>query len=56
MRTPCALDVDDDLPEVSLDVTMAEQILLNLLEQPAPGSGVSPGSEILVGADALHMP
>jgi two-component system sensor histidine kinase KdpD len=42
------LDVDDDLPPVSLDVTMAEQILLNLLENAlryAP-----PGSEILVGA------
>ena len=44
------LDVDDDLPPVSLDVTMAEQILLNLLENAlrfAP-----PGSEILVGARA----
>jgi two-component system sensor histidine kinase KdpD len=44
------LDVDDDLPPVSLDVTMAEQILLNLLENAlryAP-----PGSEILVGAHA----
>ncbi len=42
------LDVDDDLPPVSLDVTMAEQILLNLLENAlrfAP-----PGSEIAVGA------
>jgi two-component system sensor histidine kinase KdpD len=42
------LDVDDDLPPVALDVTMAEQILLNLLENAlryAP-----PGSEILVGA------
>lgn len=42
------LDVADDLPPVSLDVTMAEQILLNLLENAlrfAP-----PGSEILVGA------
>ena len=42
------LDVDDDLPPVSLDVTMAEQILLNLLENAlrfAP-----PGSEIVVGA------
>jgi len=48
------LDVDDDLPPVSLDVTMAEQILLNLLENAlrfAP-----PGSEIVVGAHALHMP
>ncbi|MDQ1478874.1 MAG: two-component system, OmpR family, sensor histidine kinase KdpD [Actinomycetota bacterium] len=46
------LDVDDDLPPVSLDVTMAEQILLNLLENAlrfAP-----PGSEILVGAHALR--
>jgi two-component system, OmpR family, sensor histidine kinase KdpD len=45
------LDVDDDLPPVALDVTMAEQILLNLLENAlrfAP-----PGSEILVGAHAL---
>jgi two-component system, OmpR family, sensor histidine kinase KdpD len=45
------LDVDDDLPPVSLDVTMAEQILLNLLENAlrfAP-----PGSEILVGAHAV---
>ena len=45
------LDVDDDLPPVSLDVTMAEQILLNLLENAlrfAP-----PGSEIVVGAHAL---
>jgi len=44
------LDVDDDLPPVSLDVTMAEQILLNLLENAlrfAP-----PGSEIVVGARA----
>jgi two-component system sensor histidine kinase KdpD len=44
------LDVADDLPAVALDVTMAEQILLNLLENAlrfAP-----PGSEILVGADA----
>ena len=44
------LDVDDDLPPVSLDVTMAEQILLNLLENAlrfAP-----PGSEIVVGAHA----
>src|SRR5438132_344969 len=42
------LDVDDDLPPVSLDVMMAEQILLNLLENAlrfAP-----PGSEIVVGA------
>jgi two-component system sensor histidine kinase KdpD len=42
------LDVDDDLPVLELDVTMAEQILLNLLENAlryAP-----PGSEILVGA------
>ncbi len=42
------LDVDDDLPPVTLDVTMAEQILLNLLENAlrfAP-----PGSEIVVGA------
>jgi two-component system sensor histidine kinase KdpD len=42
------LDVADDLPPVSLDVTMAEQILLNLLENAlrfAP-----PGSEIVVGA------
>jgi two-component system sensor histidine kinase KdpD len=46
------LDVADDLPSVSLDVTMAEQILLNLLENAlrfAP-----PGSEILVGAHALR--
>src|SRR4051794_17554324 len=45
------LDVDDDLPLVSLDVTMAEQILLNLLENAlrfAP-----PGSEIVVGAHAV---
>ncbi len=45
------LDVDDDLPPVSLDVTMAEQILLNLLENAlrfAP-----PGSEILVGAHVV---
>lgn len=45
------LDVDDDLPPVSLDVAMAEQILLNLLENAlrfAP-----PGSEILVGAHAV---
>lgn len=45
------LDVDDDLPAVSLDVTMAEQILLNLLENAlrfAP-----PGSEIVVGAHAV---
>ncbi|HEV7525178.1 MAG TPA: ATP-binding protein [Acidimicrobiia bacterium] len=45
------LDVDDDLPAVSLDVTMVEQILLNLLENAlrfAP-----PGSEIVVGARAL---
>ena len=45
------LDVDDDLPPVSLDVTMAEQILLNLLENAlrfAP-----PGSEIVVGAHVL---
>jgi two-component system sensor histidine kinase KdpD len=44
------LDVADELPPVALDVTMAEQILLNLLENAlrfAP-----PGSEILVGADA----
>src|SRR5262245_35650960 len=42
------LDVADDLREVWLDVTMLEQILLNLLENAlrfAP-----PGSEILVGA------
>ena len=42
------LDVADDLPPSWLDVTMAEQILLNLLENAlrfAP-----PGSEILVGA------
>lgn len=45
------LDVDDDLPEVWLDVTMTDQILLNLLENAlrfAP-----PGSEILVGVHAL---
>lgn len=45
------LDVDDDLPPVTLDVTMAEQILLNLLENAlrfAP-----PGSEIVVGAHAF---
>ncbi len=44
------LDVDENLGPVSLDVTMAEQILLNLLENAlrfAP-----PGSEILVGAHA----
>ena len=44
------LDVDDDLPPMSLDVMMAEQILLNLLENAlrfAP-----PGSEIVVGAHA----
>jgi two-component system sensor histidine kinase KdpD len=43
------LDVADDLPPVWLDVTMADQILLNLLENAlrfAP-----PGSEILVSAD-----
>jgi two-component system sensor histidine kinase KdpD len=48
------LDVDDDLPPVSLDVTMAEQILLNLLENAlrfAP-----PGSEIVVGAHASSEP
>jgi two-component system sensor histidine kinase KdpD len=42
------LDVDENLPPVSLDITMAEQILLNLLENAlrfAP-----PGSEIVVGA------
>ncbi len=42
------LDVAHDLPPVSLDVAMTEQILLNLLENAlrfAP-----PGSEILVGA------
>ena len=42
------LDVAQDLPPVWLDVTMSEQILLNLLENAlrfAP-----PGSEILVGA------
>ncbi len=42
------LDVDEDLPAVWLDVTMIEQILLNLLENAlrfAP-----PGSEILVTA------
>jgi two-component system sensor histidine kinase KdpD len=41
------LDVADNLPPVSLDVTMAEQIFLNLLENAlrfAP-----PGSEIAVG-------
>jgi two-component system sensor histidine kinase KdpD len=46
------LDVSDDLPEVWLDVTMLEQILLNLLENAlrfAP-----PGSEILVGARPLE--
>jgi two-component system sensor histidine kinase KdpD len=40
------LDVDDGLPEVWLDITMIEQILLNLLENAlryAP-----PGSEIIV--------
>ena len=45
------LDVDDDLPPVSLDITMAEQILLNLLENAlrfAP-----PGSEIVVGAHTV---
>jgi two-component system sensor histidine kinase KdpD len=45
------LDVDDDLPAIELDVTMAEQILLNLLENAlrfAP-----PGSEILVTATAV---
>jgi two-component system sensor histidine kinase KdpD len=45
------LDVDDDLPPVSLDVMMAEQILLNLLENAlrfAP-----PGSEIVVGAHTV---
>ncbi len=44
------LDVDDGMPAVWLDVTMAEQILLNLLENAlrfAP-----PGSEILVSAHA----
>jgi two-component system sensor histidine kinase KdpD len=48
------MDVDEDLPPVALDVTMAEQILLNLLENAlrfAP-----PGSEIVVGAHALQMP
>jgi two-component system sensor histidine kinase KdpD len=42
------LDIPDDLPAVWLDVTMLEQILLNLLENAlrfAP-----PGSEIIVGA------
>jgi two-component system sensor histidine kinase KdpD len=42
------MDVADDLPPISLDVTMADQILLNLLENAlryAP-----PGSEILVSA------
>jgi two-component system sensor histidine kinase KdpD len=42
------LDVPEDLPPIWLDVTMTEQILLNLLENAlrfAP-----PGSEILVGA------
>jgi two-component system sensor histidine kinase KdpD len=46
------LDVDEDMPVVWLDVTMAEQILLNLLENAlrfAP-----PGSEILVGAHATN--
>jgi two-component system sensor histidine kinase KdpD len=44
------LAVDDDLPPIALDVTMLEQILLNLLENAlrfAP-----PGSEILVGVHA----
>jgi two-component system sensor histidine kinase KdpD len=50
------LDVDEDLPEMWLDVAMLEQILLNLLENAlrfAP-----PGSEILVAvkaADAEHV-
>ncbi len=46
------LDVADDLPPVSLDVTMIDQILLNLLENAlrfAP-----PGSEILVGAKLVE--
>jgi two-component system sensor histidine kinase KdpD len=45
------LDVDDEMPAVWLDVTMIEQILLNLLENAlrfAP-----PGSEILVGAHTV---
>jgi two-component system sensor histidine kinase KdpD len=45
------LDVGDDLPEMWLDVTMLEQILLNLLENAlrfAP-----PGSEILVSVNTL---
>jgi two-component system sensor histidine kinase KdpD len=45
------LDVDEDLPPVSLDIMMIEQILLNLLENAlrfAP-----PGSEIVVGAHAV---
>jgi two-component system sensor histidine kinase KdpD len=44
------LDIADDLPLLALDITMAEQILLNLLENAlrfAP-----PGSEILVSARA----
>jgi two-component system sensor histidine kinase KdpD len=46
------LALADDLPPVSLDVTMAEQIFLNLLENAlrfAP-----PGSEILVGVRATE--
>ena len=45
------LDVAPKLPPVALDVTMAEQIFLNLLENAlrfAP-----PGSEIVVGAHAV---
>jgi two-component system sensor histidine kinase KdpD len=45
------LNVDDDLPVVSLDVVMMDQILLNLLENAlrfAP-----PGSEINVGVHAV---
>jgi len=46
------LDVAPEIPEVSLDVTMAEQIFLNLLENAlrfAP-----PGSEILVSVQPIH--
>jgi two-component system sensor histidine kinase KdpD len=42
------LDLPDDLPELSLDVTMIEQVFLNLLENAIRFS--SPGSEIRVQA------
>ena len=45
------LDVPDNLPTVWLDVTMLDQILLNLLENAL--SFAPPGSEILVSAAAV---